>query len=71
VGEEEMIDDDEDLREYVERLETLGEDAFGIDNPNQLEFDFVDSDEDDDDNQENVQSIADEVEQFLRDQDGR
>lgn len=71
---EEMIEEDDDLREYVERLETLGEDAFGIDNPNQLEFDFVDSDDDndaDDIDSDNVQSIADEVEQFLRDQDGR
>jgi predicted ATP-grasp superfamily ATP-dependent carboligase len=67
---EAMIDDDDELREYVERIETLGEDAFGLDNPNQLEFDFSDTDEDDD-NEENIDTLVDEVEQFLRDQDGQ
>ena len=67
---EAMIDDDEELREYVERIETLGEDAFGLDNPNQLEFDFSDTDEDDDAD-ENIDTLVDEVEQFLRDQDGQ
>lgn len=65
---EEMIDDDDDLREYVERIENMDDDdAFGLDNPNQLEFDFV-SDakevvEDD------IETLVDEVEKFLRDQD--
>lgn len=65
---EEMIDDDDDLREYVERIESMDDDdAFGLDNPNQLEFDFV-SDakevvEDD------IETLVDEVEKFLRDQD--
>lgn len=62
---EEMIDDDEDLREYVERLESMGDDAFGVDNPNQLEFDF----DSDDDLEDESQALVDEVEQFLRDQD--
>jgi hypothetical protein len=65
---EEMIEDDEDLREYVERLETMGDDPFGLDNPNQLEFDFSDDDTDDD-AEENIDTLVDEVEQFLRDQD--
>ena len=60
-----MIDDDDDLREYVERLESMGDDAFGVDNPNQLEFDF----DSDDDLEDESQALVDEVEQFLRDQD--
>lgn len=62
---DEMIDDDDDLREYVERLESMGDDAFGIDNPNQLEIDFESEESLEDDSQ----SLVDEVEQFLRDQD--
>mgnify|MGYP003342078987 FL=1 len=58
---QEMIDDDDDLAEYVRRLEELGDDAY---NPNQLEFEFEDDEEDD------GSSLVDEVEQFLRDQDG-
>lgn len=61
---EQMIEDDEDLREYVERLESMGDDAFGVESPNQLEFEFSDDDEAEDSN-----SLVDEVEQFLRDQD--
>ncbi|MFM9083728.1 MAG: PAC2 family protein [Actinomycetota bacterium] len=61
---DEMIDDDEDLAEYVERLDQMGDEAFGEPNPNQLEFDFDTEDDTD------GQSLADEVEQFLRDQDG-
>lgn len=58
---QEMIDDDDDLAEYVRRLEELGDDAYS---PNQLEFEFEEDEEDD------GSSLADEVEQFLRDQDG-
>lgn len=65
---EEMIEDDDDLREYVERLETMGDDPFNVDNQNQLEFDFSDDDSDDD-AEENIDTLVDEVEQFLRDQD--
>ena len=61
---DEMIDEDEDLAEYVERLDQMGDEAFGEPNPNQLEFDFDTEDDTD------GQSLADEVEQFLRDQDG-
>lgn len=59
---QEMVDDDEDLSEYVRRLEEIGEDSA---NENQLEFDF-DSEEDD-----SGSILVDEVEQFLRDQDGK
>lgn len=62
---EEMIDEDEDLREYVERLEALGDDAFGIEDPHQLQFDF----DADDDLEEESHALVDEVEKFLRDQD--
>jgi hypothetical protein len=60
-----MIDDDEDLREYVERLEALGDDAFGVDDPHQLQFDFTSDEE----LEEESHALVDEVEQFLRDQD--
>jgi hypothetical protein len=46
----------------------MGDDPFGLDNPNQLEFDFSDDDTDDD-AEENIDTLVDEVEQFLRDQD--
>lgn len=61
---DEMVEEDEDLAEYVERLDQMGDDAFGEPNPNQLEFDFDTEDD------TGGQSLADEVEQFLRDQDG-
>lgn len=61
---QEMVDDDEDLAEYVRRLEELGDEA--LQNENQLEFDF-ESDDDDD----SGAILVDEVEQFLRDQDGQ
>ena len=62
---EEMIDDDEDLREYVERLEAMGDDAFGTDDPHQLQFDFTSDEE----LEEESHALVDEVEKFLRDQD--
>jgi hypothetical protein len=46
----------------------MGDDPFGVENPNQLEFDFEDDDSDDD-AEENIDTLVDEVEQFLRDQD--
>jgi proteasome assembly chaperone (PAC2) family protein len=64
---EQMIDDDEDLREYVERIENMDDDAFGLDNPNQLEFDFEPDTEDH--VEEDIDTLVDEVEKFLRDQD--
>jgi hypothetical protein len=50
----------------VERLDSMGDDAFGVDNPNQLEFEFGDDEIETD---KDVNSLVDEVEQFLRDQD--
>jgi predicted ATP-grasp superfamily ATP-dependent carboligase len=62
---QEMVDDDEDLAEYVRRLEEMGEESFG--GANQLEFEF-EEDADDDDDSGSI--LVDEVEQFLRDQEG-
>ena len=59
---QEMVDDDEDLSEYVRRLEEIGEETA---NENQLEFDF------DGDGDDSGSILVDEVEQFLRDQDGK
>ncbi len=62
---QEMVDDDEDLAEYVRRLEEMGEESFG--GANQLEFEFEEDTADDDDS---GSMLVDEVEQFLRDQEG-
>lgn len=61
---QEMVDDDEDLAEYVRRLEEMGEESFG--GANQLEFEFEEDADDDD----SGSILVDEVEQFLRDQEG-
>lgn len=58
----ELVAEDDDLAEYVSRLETMGGDFEP--GPNQLELDF-DTVEDDDD----ATSLVDEVERFLREQD--
>lgn len=63
----ELVEDDEDLREYVERLDSMGDEAFNIENPNQLKFEFGENDEEV--GEEDANSLVDEVEQFLRDQD--
>lgn len=60
---DELVSEDEDLAEYVERLDTMGDNVFEEDD-RQMTLDF---DEDEDDGS----SLVDEVEQFLRDQDGR
>ena len=59
---QELVESDDDLAEYVRRLEELGEDAGA--SRNQLEFEF-------DDETEDGSSLVDEVERFLRDQDGK
>lgn len=59
----ELVADDEDLAEYVSRLESMGAADFEP-GPNQLEFDFDTSDD-----VEEGTSLADEVEKFLREQD--
>ena len=57
-----LVDEDEDLAEYVERIGTMGDD-YG-----DAELPFEDDDEDLD--VDDGSSLVDEVEQFLRDQDG-
>ena len=62
-----IVDEDEDLAAYVERLDSSGEGDYGDgddDDDGQMSFDF------DEDNAEvSAASLADEVEQFLRDQE--
>lgn len=60
---DDLVAEDEDLAEYVSRLETMG-DGDDDDDRNPTLFDLERDDEDDDGT-----SIADEVEQFLREQD--
>jgi proteasome assembly chaperone (PAC2) family protein len=64
-----LVNDDEDLAAYVERLETMTDNGMSIDDEvddGQLQFDFaVDSGEDAAD----ASTLMDEVEQFLREQD--
>jgi hypothetical protein len=62
----ELIEDDDDLREYVERLDSMGDDVFDQEESPQLEFEFGIDDEEDSVN--NAHLLVDEVEQFLRDQ---
>jgi predicted ATP-grasp superfamily ATP-dependent carboligase len=61
----ELIEDDDDLREYVERLDSMGDDIFDQEDSPQLEFEFGNDDED---SENNAHLLVDEVEQFLRDQ---
>lgn len=67
VSYEERVDDlvaeDEDLSAYVERLDSMGDNVFDDDNDEQQPSLF---DTEDDDGS----SLVDEVEQFLREQDG-
>lgn len=62
-----IVDEDEDLAAYVERLDSSGEGDYDEDedeDDGQMSFDF------DEDNAEvSAASLADEVEQFLRDQE--
>lgn len=60
-----IVDEDEDLAAYVERLDSSGEGDYEEDEDDgQMSFDF------DEDNAEvSAASLADEVEQFLRDQE--
>lgn len=59
---DQLVDEDEDLAEYVDRIGTMGDD-YG-----DAELPFEDDDEDLD--VDDGSSLVDEVEQFLRDQDG-
>ena len=62
-----IVDEDEDLAAYVERLDSSGDGDYGDEDDEddgQMSFDF------DEDNAEvSAASLADEVEQFLRDQE--
>ena len=64
-----LVKDDDDLVAYVERLETMTDNGMSLDDEvddNQLQFDFAgDSDEPAD-----PSNLMDEVEQFLREQNG-
>jgi len=64
-----LIEEDEDLAEYVERIDSIGDDD--LDDP-QLPLDFGEDEfgEGDDTDPEDASSLVDEVEQFLREQDG-
>lgn len=62
----ELIEDDDDLREYVERLDSMGDDIFDQDDSPQLEFEFGNDNQEDPES--NAHLLVDEVEQFLRDQ---
>jgi hypothetical protein len=67
VSYEERVDDlvseDEDLAAYVERLDSMGDNVFEDDGDDQ-QLSLFDSEDDD------GSSLVDEVEQFLREQDG-
>ena len=79
-----MIEDDDDLQAYVGRLETMSDSGVSIDDDDefdieeddtQLQFDFATDTGDDaadlSDNIGDAETLMEEVEQFLRDQDGR
>jgi hypothetical protein len=80
-----MIEDDDDLQSYVGRLETMSDSGMSIDDDDdfdledddsQLQFDFATDTGDDaadltDEDVADADTLMEEVEQFLRDQDGR
>jgi len=64
-----LVNDDEDLAAYVERLETMTDNGMSIDDEvddGQLQFDFA---MDSGDDAADASTLVDEVEQFLREQD--
>lgn len=70
-----MLEDDDDLRAYVSRLETMSDAGLSIDDDDE---DFDIDDEDDSqlqfdfplDDDQTAETLMEEVEQFLRDQEG-
>jgi hypothetical protein len=63
-----LVNDDEDLAAYVERLETMTDNGMSLDDEvddGQLQFDFA---HDTGDDAADAATLMDEVEQFLRDQ---
>lgn len=61
---DQLVEEDDDLAEYVERIGTMGDDYGDATLP-------FDADDEDDDEIDDGSSLVDEVEQFLRDQEGR
>ena len=66
-----LVDDDEDLAAYVERLETMSDSGMSLDDEvddGQLQFDFASDSGDDAADEPDASTLMDEVEQFLREQ---
>jgi len=70
-----LVNDDEDLAAYVERLETMSDNGMSLDDEvddGQLQFDFATDSGDDAADEPDASTLMDEVEQFLREQgDGK
>jgi hypothetical protein len=70
-----LVNDDEDLAAYVERLETMSDNGMSLDDEvddGQLQFDFATDSGDDATDEPDASTLMDEVEQFLREQgDGK
>jgi hypothetical protein len=74
-----MLDDDDDLRSYVSRLESMSDAGITIEDDDddfdfeeddsQLQFDFAVDTGDDASDPADADMLMEEVEQFLRDQD--
>jgi hypothetical protein len=66
-----LVNDDEDLAAYVERLETMSDNGMSLDDEvddGQLQFDFATDSGDDAADESDASTLMDEVEQFLREQ---
>ena len=66
-----LVNDDEDLAAYVERLETMSDSGMSLDDEvddGQLQFDFATDSGDDAADEPDASTLMDEVEQFLREQ---
>ena len=66
-----LVEDDEDLAAYVERLETMSDSGMSLDDEvddGQLQFDFATDSGDDAADEPDASTLMDEVEQFLREQ---
>jgi hypothetical protein len=70
-----LVNDDEDLAAYVERLETMSDNGMSLDDEvddGQLQFDFATDSDDESADEPDASTLMDEVEQFLREQgDGK
>jgi hypothetical protein len=66
-----LVNDDEDLAAYVERLETMSDNGMSLDDEvddGQLQFDFATDSDDESADEPDASTLMDEVEQFLREQ---